>query len=290
MFTFLIAITIAQSVKFDKFDPGPNPNKSVVAPVIDFSSAQLMKRLKLEDRADEEVLKGIALKVKEWNFDDIDRLAMPGQGKLVEVHATIYKYIDYFDIKQLRPWLIKKAEHDGFAKHIQHQIKKLDEAKIEYALLDFDSKMSINPIYGWIEGGLRIGDMPIELRLIVSRNKYLLDVDELDQWAKSAGERRAKMKMKEDEDRREKAKQQAKMDEVRKVEAERKLAKDAKNKAEKAAIEDEEKADFLLKSAKRWLDENNKEVAERRINELLQRYPKSKSVAEAKKLLEKIKK
>jgi len=66
---------------------------------------------------------------------------------------------------------------------------------------------------------------------------------------------------------------------------------EGKKKAEdamklKAKADYESKAAELLKHAKRWLDEGNKELAITRLKDLLKRFPESNSVAEAKKLLE----
>lgn len=65
------------------------------------------------------------------------------------------------------------------------------------------------------------------------------------------------------------------------------IAKEAASKkaaAEKAVAKDEDRAAELLKAAKRWLSEGDKELALRRLDELLKRFPKSKVAAEARKM------
>lgn len=57
----------------------------------------------------------------------------------------------------------------------------------------------------------------------------------------------------------------------------------------KAASEAEEKAADLLKHAKRWLAEGEKDLARQRLTELLRRFPDSKVAPEAKKLQGEIK-
>jgi hypothetical protein len=59
------------------------------------------------------------------------------------------------------------------------------------------------------------------------------------------------------------------------------LAKSEKDK-------DEDRAAELLKAAKRWLSEGDKELALRRLDELLKRFPKSAVAEEAKELREKV--
>lgn len=68
---------------------------------------------------------------------------------------------------------------------------------------------------------------------------------------------------------------------ITKADAEKKKVAEEKKKLE----EDESKAAELLKHAKRWLDEGNKEHAITRLRDLLKRFPKSKSAPEAEKLL-----
>lgn len=57
----------------------------------------------------------------------------------------------------------------------------------------------------------------------------------------------------------------------------------------KEAVEYEDKANELLKHAKRWLAEGDKELAKKRLQDLLKRFPNSKASPEAKKLMEGLK-
>lgn len=61
-----------------------------------------------------------------------------------------------------------------------------------------------------------------------------------------------------------------------------------KERLDKKAAEDEDKANELLKHAKRWLNEGNKELAVIRLKDLLKRFPESKAAPEGRQLLEKI--
>jgi hypothetical protein len=67
------------------------------------------------------------------------------------------------------------------------------------------------------------------------------------------------------------------------------LAESKSVKNEKDKVEYEVKAAELLKHAKRWQSEGNKEIAVQRLEELLRRFPKSKVAGEAKKMLEGLK-
>lgn len=93
-------------------------------------------------------------------------------------------------------------------------------------------------------------------------------------------------RIKEDRDKAEIAERQQKADRIK---AEEEKKKQAKAEAQtKAAAKDEERAADLLKAAKRWLSEGDKELALRRVDELLKRFPASKAAPEAKKLKEQI--
>jgi hypothetical protein len=67
--------------------------------------------------------------------------------------------------------------------------------------------------------------------------------------------------------------------------AEKRKSMEAKAKADKKLAEDEAKAAELLKHAKRWLAEGDKELAKKRLDDLLKRFPTSQAAPEAKKLL-----
>ena len=60
--------------------------------------------------------------------------------------------------------------------------------------------------------------------------------------------------------------------------------------ANEALRVEEDKANTLLESAKRWKSEGNREITLDRINEIIRRFPNSKASIEAKQLLEELSK
>lgn len=80
---------------------------------------------------------------------------------------------------------------------------------------------------------------------------------------------------------------QRRIDEKKMQEIQAKKAKQEED-AKKEAAKDEDRAAELLKAAKRWLSEGDKELALRRLDELLKRFPKAAVAEEAKKLKDEI--
>lgn len=74
----------------------------------------------------------------------------------------------------------------------------------------------------------------------------------------------------------------AKAEQMKRDAEEKREATEQRDKERIAA--EEEKAAELLKHAKRWLNEGDKELATRRLDELLKRFPRSRLAPEAKKL------
>lgn len=115
-----------------------------------------------------------------------------------------------------------------------------------------------------------------------------VDLTKEEMLAKEAQERADKeAKKKADADKLQKEKEKAEKAERMKVEREQQESIErVKNELKQA--EDEVKAADLLKYAKRWLSQGDKDVAKRRLDEILKRFPNSKVAPEAKKLKEKL--
>ncbi|HRB81712.1 MAG TPA: hypothetical protein PK614_05565 [Nitrospira sp.] len=274
----------------DGFDPGPNPNKDITKPVVDFESNSVKQKLKLANSGEIAVLEALAKRVKDWQSFKIENLSRPIMGKPVHATEILIRYIDVFDMEQLRPWLVKKAEFDGFDKNIKHKIKNLNAAKHEYALMDTDSRTYIKGIYNWIEKGSRVGDLPSQLKSIAASHKNLFDPDELATWSKEAASNKEKMKAEISKElAAEKVREQEAQEKKKNDDAVAKVMED-KRKAQQKIKDDEDKARVLLKAAKLFMEDNANEFAERRLKEIITKYPNTKSVDEAKQLLEKMKK